>query len=268
MGNDLYTLGSAPFKSLLMVVMRNATTDSPWPVSNNPSAKYNDTTRADCNLNLPLWKLVRASTAAPTYFPPESVQLGKNEFVFVDGGVTVYNNPAFHLFCMATADCYRLGWKTGEEDMLLVSVGTGVAPGADPRLNPADMNMLYNATHIPSALMAAANAQQDFLCRLFGRCLRGAEIDREMGALTYPYDATTATNPYGGYGPVGDKKLFTYIRYNVDLTQDGLNALGLSAIPATSVQAMDSVQSIPSLQVIGDTAGLKEVDINDYKNFV
>jgi hypothetical protein len=34
--------------------MRNHTTDSPWPVSNNPLAKYNQRDRADCNLNLPL----------------------------------------------------------------------------------------------------------------------------------------------------------------------------------------------------------------------
>ena len=67
------TLGSPNLKTLLMMVMRNHSTDSPWPVSNNPCAKYNDRTRKDCNLNLPLWQLIRASTAAPTYFPPEVV---------------------------------------------------------------------------------------------------------------------------------------------------------------------------------------------------
>jgi uncharacterized protein len=60
------TFGDDDLKTLLMVVLRNATTDSPWPLSNNPGAKYNDPTRSDCNLNLPLWQLVRASTAAPT----------------------------------------------------------------------------------------------------------------------------------------------------------------------------------------------------------
>ena len=69
--------------------MRNATTDSPWPISNNPYAKYNERSRLDCNLALPLWQLVRASTAAPTYFPPEVVVVGNREFIFVDGGVTM-----------------------------------------------------------------------------------------------------------------------------------------------------------------------------------
>ena len=32
-------LGSDKLKTFLMLVMRNASTDSPWPVSNNPSCK-------------------------------------------------------------------------------------------------------------------------------------------------------------------------------------------------------------------------------------
>jgi len=88
------TLGSEKLQTLLLLVMRNATTDSPWPISNNPYARYNDSARPDCNLQFPLWQLVRASTAAPTYFPPEVIVLAgakpreRKEFVFVDGGVT------------------------------------------------------------------------------------------------------------------------------------------------------------------------------------
>ena len=80
----------------MLLIMRNATTDSP-SMSNNPRAKYNDLARANSNARLPLWQLVRASTAAPTYFPPETIEVGEQRFVFVDGGVTMYNNPAFHL---------------------------------------------------------------------------------------------------------------------------------------------------------------------------
>ena len=63
-----------------MVVLRNATTDSPWPLSNNPAALFNDRrlgpNQNGSNLDLPLWQIVRASTAAPTYFPPEVVMVG------------------------------------------------------------------------------------------------------------------------------------------------------------------------------------------------
>ena len=88
------TLGSEKLRTLLMVVLRNATTDSPWPLSNNPNAAFNDRDRPNCNLKLPLWQIVRASTAAPMYFPPERITLGGRPFLFVDGGVTIFNNPS------------------------------------------------------------------------------------------------------------------------------------------------------------------------------
>ena len=86
LGKDT-TLGDDELKTLLLIVVRNATTDSPWPLSNNPNALFNDPSREDNNLAIPLWQLVRASTAAPTYFPPEVVTVGEHDFVFVDGGV-------------------------------------------------------------------------------------------------------------------------------------------------------------------------------------
>src|SRR5262249_44883388 len=67
-GDPMASLGTERLRTLLMMVLRNATTDSPWPVSNNPAAKYNSLERTNCNLHLPLWQLIRASTAAPTYF--------------------------------------------------------------------------------------------------------------------------------------------------------------------------------------------------------
>src|SRR4030095_3620007 len=123
------TLGSDKLRTVLMMVMRNASTDSPWPVSNNPFAKYNLAKRRqppheDCNLDIPLWQLVRASTAAPVYFPPEIVKVGKHDFIFVDGGITPYNNPAFQAFLMATVQPYEMNWPTGERELLVVSIGT------------------------------------------------------------------------------------------------------------------------------------------------
>src|SRR5207249_213596 len=55
-------------RTLLLVVTRNISTDSPWPISSNPDARYNDPNRPDRNLRIPLSQLVRASTAAPIYF--------------------------------------------------------------------------------------------------------------------------------------------------------------------------------------------------------
>ncbi|HQX05892.1 MAG TPA: patatin-like phospholipase family protein [Zoogloea sp.] len=236
------TLGSPGLRSLLMMVMRNASTDSPWPVSNNPFATYNQRDRHDCNLALPLWQLVRASTAAPTFFPPEVVTLGKGKqaytFVFVDGGVTTYNNAAFLAYQMATAEPYRLNWKTGTDQLLIVSVGTGSAPAARPDLKPGDLWLMDNARNLPGALMNAASAGWDMACRLVGECRFGRPIDREFGDMV---GAATSTGT----------KQFAYVRYDPDVSQTGLDELGLDHIKAADVQTLDSIDFIPQIQEVG-----------------
>lgn len=239
------TLGSDKLKTVLMMVMRNASTDSPWPMSNNPFAKYNQRLREDCNLDIPLWQLVRASTAAPVYFPPEVIKMGSNEFVFVDGGITTFNNPAFQAFLMATVEPYKMNWPVGEDKMLVVSIGTGTSPQANADLSPTEMNLLYNASSIPSALMYAALNEQDMLCRVFGKCLAGDELDREVGNLI------------GAKGPVGPNKLFTYMRYNAELSADGLKTLGLANIKPEDVQQLDSVAHVAELQRVGQAVAKK-----------
>jgi uncharacterized protein len=257
------TLGDSTLRTLLLLVMRNATTDSPWPVSSNPLAKYNQPNRADCNLNLPLWQLVRASTAAPTYFPPETIQIGRNRFIFVDGGVTMYNNPAFQLFLMATTAPYKLCWLAGEDTMLLVSIGTGASANANMDLAPGEMNIIYNASSIPSALMFAASNEQDFLCRVFGKTMWGATLDREVGDMIGPADPL----PDGRIpGPV-HPKLFTYMRYNVDLSSAGLKALQLPRIEPRHVQQMDSVEHIGDLKKVG-RAGAAQVKKEHFAAFL
>jgi hypothetical protein len=126
------------------------------------------------------------------------------------------------------------------------------------------MNIMYDALHIPSALMAAANAQQDLLCRVFGRCIHGDVIDREVGSLTFP---PNANSPWVGAGPTGPTKLFTYVRYNVDLTQPGLDKLGLSRIRASDVQQMDAVNHIGDMSLVGKTAATADVADTHFQGF-
>jgi patatin-like phospholipase/acyl hydrolase len=262
------TLGSEKLRTLLLLVMRNATTDSPWPISNNPYAKYNDGARPDCNLKFPLWQLVRASTAAPTYFPPEVIVLPstkpreKKEFIFVDGGVTMYNNPSFQMFLMATLDRYwaakpEMRWQTGADRMLIVSIGTGTSPDARQSLDADEMNLLFNATAIPSALMFAALNEQDLLCRVFGDCRAGETLDREVGDLV------------GSAGPLPrEQKLFTYLRYNGELTRAGLNALGCPEIQPETVQQLDSIDGIPDLRKVGKKVAETKVLESHFEGFM
>ena len=249
------------FKALLMVCTMNRSTDSPWPISNNPLAKYNDKLRADCNANIKLFQLVRASTAAPVYFPPETLQWNPNNpdetFVFVDGGVTPYNNPAFLLYRMATQPAYKLNWELGEDKLLIVSIGTGSSPSAGEYHNLA--NTLAN---LPTNLMYAMQSDQDINCRTVGRCTYGAPIDRELSDMI-PMDAD------GNVVNLSQdtKRHFLYARYNVDLSEKGLQDLNLSNIDSDHVRQMDSVKYIDDLQTVGKAAA-KQVSMAHFGSFV
>lgn len=246
--------GSDRLKSLLMVVVRNATTDSPWPLSNNPRARFN-AVAGSAPLDLPLWQVVRASTAAPVYFPPERMRAGGQEYLFVDGGVTGFNNPAFQLFLMATLDRYRLCWPTGVDDLLLVSVGTGTTERDRDDLTEADMHLGYHAATTPIALITSSVAQQDLLCRVFGRCLCGPTIDDEVGDLI-------------DSAPLGDRNLFTYVRYDTPLDRRGLDRLGLYDVEPDAVGAIDAVDHIDDLSRAGRALADRVVDVDHVAPFL
>ncbi len=262
-GDGDIDIASNRFKTLLLVVTMNRTTDSPWPISNNPNAKYNGYDRGDCNLKIPLYQLVRASTAAPAYFRPETLQWDPNDpektFVFVDGGVTPYNNPAFLLYRMATQAAYGLNWKTGEKNLLIVSVGTGSAPSVG-----VYNNILETLKELPSNLMYAMQVDQDINCRTVGRCIFGAHIDRELKDMIpldsegQPLSMDTDAN-----------KHFLYTRYNADISINGLKVIGLSHIDSDEVREMDSVEFIPQLREVGKAVGKNQVKVKEhFRNFI
>jgi hypothetical protein len=252
-------------KCLLLVVTRNVTTDSPWPISSNPLAKYNELSRPDSNLRIPLWQLVRASTAAPVFFAPEVLQWDLNDptktFKFVDGGLTPYNNPAFLLSRMATQAPYRLNWKTGERNLLVVSVGTGAAPRLDADVYSTD-HVLENVANLPSALMYGAQVDQDINCRMVGRCVYGESLERELGDLI-PRDENGDDIPLSQ--DLG--RAFLYTRYNADLSSPWLDEMGLGDIDPSQVGKLDSVDHIDDLRRIGQRVG-EEVELEHFGSFV
>lgn len=266
-GEDVVELGDPRLKGLLMLMLRNHSTDSPWPVCNNPLARYNEPARNDCNLRLPLWQLVRASTAAPTFFPPEVVTLApgtsqEKTFVFVDGGMTTYNNPAWMAVQMATASPYGINWRTGVDDLLVVSVGTGNAASSRPNLKPEEMWLLDHAKTIPLALMNAATAGWDMVCRIVGECRFGEPIDREFGSMIQlpgtPPDQSNWSGP----------KQFAYVRYDPITSREGLDSLGLQTIPEQDLAAMDDVKKIPELMQVGSAYAERHLSLEHLSGFL
>ena len=254
------TLGSEKLKTLFLLVMHNAKTDSPWPVSNNPQAKYNSIMERgkESNLHLPLWKLLRASTAAPTYFPPEKINIGENEYLFLDGAITPYNNPAFQAYIMSTVNAYNMNWKKGKDNLLIVSVGTGQVPLKQPflKLQLFKMTILHHAEKIPTHLLNSIEYQQDMLCRVFGECLVGHDLDSEIKDLKGEM----------GMGSV-DEKLFSYIRYNPRLDKKGLENLSLTHLEPRKIAKIDAVDNIKMMQEVGMAMGKYEVKAEHFKGF-
>ena len=251
------TLGSDRLKTVLMMVMRNAKTDSPWPVSNNPFAKYNQADIDGNNLELPLWHLIRASTAAPTFFPPESIDIGRNKFVFVDGAVTPYNNPALQAFVMATNNAYRMNWAVGKDKLLLVSVGTGSSTLHNKGISRLGEGLLNIIRQVPSALMNAASHQQDMLCRVLGDCRVGDVIDGEIGDLQGEL----------GQGSVASK-LFSYLRYNVELDKKTLDQLGCKDVLPSHIAKLDGVKYMLKMQKIGKAVAKQKVKSEHFYGFL
>jgi hypothetical protein len=244
--------GSDDLRCLLLVVTHRVDTDSTWPLSNNTWAVYNDPSRPDCNLRFNLSKIVRGSAAAPVYFTPEEIALERSTALFEDGGITPFNNPALLLFEMATSQRYRLGWPATAEQLLLVSVGTGTAAAAHPTLTLRRITLLFQGKNMLRVMMNGSATENDRLCRVLGECRHGAPIDGEFD------------DPAVAKAPVS--KLFTYVRYNADLSPDGLQRAGLGHINSRRVARLDGVGAIDDLVAVGQKAA-DQVTLEHFAGF-
>jgi hypothetical protein len=227
-------LSTKKLRKFLLVVTRNATTGSPWPLTNNPRAMWNDEKLDDCNLKIPLWQLVRASTAAPTFFPAETIMLGKTPYVFVDGAVTAYNNPSVIALQTAVLPAYRIEWPAGPDQIRLISLGTLRFASAAAQLTAEKLGWFHSAKNVPRALMDTSSVQQDMICRTMGKCLYGADIDIEVGDMMKDD---------------GLPKMLSYVRYNQSYKAKQIVELELKY--GNKITHLDSVDSLPALSEIG-----------------
>jgi hypothetical protein len=227
-------LSTKLLKTLLLIVLRNQTTGSAWPITNNPNAMYNDTKLDDCNLNVPLWKVVRASTAAPVYFDPEEITLGGKLHIFVDGALTPYNNPALIAALTATLPSYNVNWEPGTEKIRLISIGTIRVSSAAFKTKAKQMWLGYQLPRIPAALVQGIAVEQDYLCRCLGECIFGEQIDSEIGNLVGM--------------PLPGPRWFSYVRYNRSyLGKEAEKLLSDGSLLAK----LDAVSAIPILREVG-----------------
>jgi hypothetical protein len=268
-------LGTARLKTLYLCVMRNASTGSAWIMTNNPRAKYNRKKKGKkSNLDIELFKLIRASTAAPTFFRPETISENDQSWLFLDGAVTPYNNPAFILYLLATLPCYRLNWPEGEDKLRIISVGTARMRITFTKKRAGAINILDQTKHAVLGLIDSNSQHQDLSCRALGRCLFGEDIDREILTLIDPADlkkvGTVAAAPglridgenlgaaVGKQVRPGTPRRFVYCRYNHNLTEAEIQQIS----HIHNFFAVDNLRTIDFLKDLGTKFAEKSVQIH------
>lgn len=207
------TIGSDKIKTGLCIVAKRADTNSIWPMNNHPGGKYYGGTGN--NKDYLLWQVVRASTAAPTYFKPQILDVGQKDnpqpAAFIDGGLSMANNPSLNLLMVATLKGFPFRWPMGEDNMFLVSVGTGVRD-FKRKVKEIDNAWLGTwAASIPEILMQDASWQNQLLLQWLSESETAEKLDSELGNLSGDY--------------ISGSPMLTYHRYNVKFTAKDLNAL-------------------------------------------
>ena len=244
------TLDSDKIRTGLMVMTKRLDTGSPWPLNNGGGGRY-----AAQDGALRLTQVVRASTAAPTYFDPEHIEIssrdGKTvEGEFVDGGVSPFNDPALQLLMLAALAGHGFHWRTGKSELLLVSVGTGSyrQPSQQPGLLDKVAGAAAGGLRALQSLMDDCARTNQAMLQWLTDCLTPWPVDRAVGDMKL--DSRS--------GP----QLATYARYNVLLEQAWLSStlkVELSPDKLAEIRKMDNPANMGRLAELGRTAAALQV---------
>jgi patatin-like phospholipase/acyl hydrolase len=215
------TLDDSTISTGLCLILKRADTGSTWPIFNHPKGRYFATNRT-----ILLREAIRASSAAPPFFEPQVIEvLPGQQGVFLDGGISTAKNPALTLFYLATLKGFHLDWPTGEEQMLLVSLGTGMwKDRVDPQAIVHGKFWSW-VKQVPEMLIQSADQQNQLLLQLLSTSPTPWMIDREIGDLSN--DSITPA------------PLMTYLRYDACLEAAKIKDIGLPELAASAVAMRD-----------------------------
>jgi uncharacterized protein len=242
------TLDSDRICTGLMIMAKRLDTGSPWALHNHPNARY-----AQQDGKLRLTQVVRASTAAPTYFMPETIEISSRDHkivrgAFVDGGVTPFNDPALQLLMLAVLEGHGFRWQTGKDKLLVISLGTGTTEKTFTSEQLGKMVAAEQGVRSLQSLMDDCSRMNHCMLQWLTNCVTPWEIDRAV--LTMEGDSKS--------GP----QLATYARYNVLLVprwmkteleiEQTLDKLG-------KIAEMDDPKNMDELAKIGQIAAAKQI---------
>ena len=242
------TLDSDRIRTGLMIMTKRLDTGGLWPLHNHPDAHY-----AKQDGPLYLTQVVRASTAAPTYFEPERIRISSRDGTvvdgaFVDGGVSPFNDPALQLLMLAALQGHGFRWPTGASKLLLISVGTGTHKKTFSTDAISSMVAAEQGLRSLQSLMEDSARVNQALLQWLTNCLTPWTIDRAVGEMKL--DSQN--------GP----QLATYGRYNVLLEQKWLKTeleIDFEPDKVAKMAQMDDPTNMDQLAEVGRLSAAKQV---------
>ncbi|MEM6261919.1 MAG: patatin-like phospholipase family protein [Bacteroidota bacterium] len=237
-----YKMFGPELKTGFCAVTKRLDSNSIWPLFNHPGGKY-----AEVN-NFYMRDVLRATSAAPSYFKPHALEVKPGEMAaFVDGGLSISNNPALQLFLLTTLKGFPYRWPIGKENLSIISIGTGSATMARPFHEVMEFGAFRWATSIPDYFMDDAKSWTQVMMQYLSNSPTAKVIDREIGDLSQDLLI----------------EAFDYQRFNIDFKKESLDTLGLKIdfTPSLieSLREMSNAKNVDLLYEIGKKAAEQEV---------
>ena len=269
-----HTLEDADLKTGLAIITKRIDTGSPWVLTNNPRSKYwNDPADGSYlgNRHYRVADLVCASTAAPFYFAPKRIRMVPRATrpkvppgLFVDGGVSPFNNPALMLLMLAGIKGYGFQWGLGADHLLMASVGTGsYRMGLQPEFWMRRVPGYFAARAI-QGLMADSDQLSLTLLQWLSAPKRPWEINSEIG--------TMEGELLGPADQKGDPKpLLAFVRYDTRLEASWLTKTFGERLRQTindvfieALRQLDRPDMMEKMYGVGALAAQEQVTTDDF----
>jgi hypothetical protein len=173
--------------------------------------------------------------------------------LFVDGGVTPFNNPSIALLMQVVLKRFQVCWPLGPDDLTLVSIGTGSFRAKLSFTELGFAGPLKLALHSLLSMMTDTQNQALAIMQWLGECPHPWRINSEIGDLAHEQ-------------PPGHR-WFRFMRYDILLEQDWLKATLNKDLTDEAVLAyrnMDDPGIIQHIYELAVEAAQLQVRIEDF----
>lgn len=247
---DLTLADDASYRTGLCVITKRVNTGATVPFINYPRshelAQHGGILLRDC---------VQASMSLPPYHRLKSLDLGNGEVgAFTDGDIGMATVPALYLLLLATLGGFPFRWPAGESNLLVTSIGTGAT--VSRQTVRAAMKLPYYGwlLRVISLYWRDVRALDQLFLQYLSQSPTLWKIDDTLGDLS-----SELLTP---------EPAFRYLRYDVWLEENAMNALGLPDLAPKmerlrsgdkQIVRYEPADNLRDLLRIGEAAALKSI---------